>query len=102
MMEIWHVIKSVYLWDIIIHEEVIYHYDEKLYLWHLNLIKFKFLKQMNANLGDILHHEEIKQLIATLSQTNLHDYLSPTWLKQDQVLQKLNMQLHINALMKND
>lgn len=57
---------------------------------------------MNTNIGDILHHEEIKQLISSLAQLQLQDYLSPIWLKQDQTLQKLNMQLHINAIMKND
>jgi hypothetical protein len=32
----------------------------------------------------------------------LRDYASTVWYKQDESLQRLNMQLHINALMKND
>jgi hypothetical protein len=53
-------------------------------------------------LGDILHQEEIKDLISRIVQIDIKDYAGPFWLKQDEKLQKLNMQLHVNALMKND
>lgn len=33
---------------------------------------------------------------------DIKDYASPIWYKQDEKLQKLNMQLHVNAIMKND
>ena len=33
---------------------------------------------------------------------DIKDYASTLWFKQDEQLQKLNMQLHVNALMKND
>ena len=33
---------------------------------------------------------------------DINDYASPIWFKQDEKLQKLNMQLHVNAIMKND
>lgn len=33
---------------------------------------------------------------------DINDYASSMWFKQDEKLQKLNMQLHVNAIMKND
>ena len=33
---------------------------------------------------------------------DVRDYANSLWFKQDENLQKLNMQLHVNALMKND
>lgn len=35
-------------------------------------------------------------------QIDIKDYGNTVWYKQDESLQRLNMQLHINALMKND
>ena len=32
----------------------------------------------------------------------IEDFISSLWFKQDESLQKLNMQLHASALMKND
>jgi len=32
----------------------------------------------------------------------IDDFCSTLWYRQDEKLQKLNMQLHVNALMKND
>lgn len=57
---------------------------------------------MNSNIGDILHQEEIKEIISKLVKLDIRDYLSSLWFKQDEKLQKLNMQLHVNAIMKND
>jgi hypothetical protein len=53
-------------------------------------------------IGDILHQEEIKDLIRKIIQFDIKDYASSLWLKQDENMQKLNMQLHVNAIMKND
>lgn len=53
-------------------------------------------------IGDILHQEEIRDIIKKIAQIDIKDYASSLWLKQDENLQKLNMQLHVNALMKND
>lgn len=50
----------------------------------------------------MLHQEEIKELIGRLRQLDLQDYATPVWFRQDEQLQRLNMQLHINALLKND
>ncbi len=44
----------------------------------------------------------MKQLISKLVKLDIKDYASSLWYKQDQKLQKLNMQLHVNAIMKND
>jgi hypothetical protein len=57
---------------------------------------------MQSGLGDILHHEEIRDLIGKISRIDINDYANTVWYKQDESLQRLNMQLHINALMKND
>lgn len=57
---------------------------------------------MQTGIGDILHQEEIKELISKIMQINIEDYANSFWYKQDESLQRLNMQLHINALMKND
>lgn len=56
---------------------------------------------MNS-VGDIMHQEEIKEMISRLVRIGIRDYASPLWYKQDEKLQKLNMQLHVNAIMKND
>lgn len=56
----------------------------------------------HGSLGDIMHHEEIRQMISQLVPIDVRDYASPTWFKQDERLQKLNMQIHVNAIMKND
>ena len=53
-------------------------------------------------LGDIMHPEEIKEMIRKLCEIKIEDYASPLWFKQDESLQKLNMQVHASALMKND
>lgn len=41
-------------------------------------------------------------MIGKLVKLQIKDYASPAWYKQDERLQKLNMQLHVNAIMKND
>lgn len=35
-------------------------------------------------------------------EIHIKDYGTLVWFKQDEALQKLNMQLHVNAIMKND
>ena len=57
---------------------------------------------MNSGLGDIMHQEEMKEMISKLVRLDIKDYVSPIWFKQDEKMQKLNMQLHVNAIMKND
>ena len=57
---------------------------------------------MKTALTDVLHHEEIKELISKLRQVEIGEFGSQVWLKQDESLQRLNMQLHISAIMKND
>lgn len=57
---------------------------------------------MNTGIGDIMHQEEIKEMISKLVKLSIRDYVSPIWFKQDEKIQKLNMQLHVNAIMKND
>ena len=57
---------------------------------------------MKTGLGDVLHQEEIKELISKLREMGIAEYGSRVWFKQDESLQRLNMQLHINAIMKND
>lgn len=57
---------------------------------------------MQGGIGDILHQEEIKELISKICLIKIEDFVSPFWFKQDQSLQKLNMQLHASAIMKND
>ena len=52
--------------------------------------------------GDVLHQEEIKEIIRKIVQFDIKDYGTSLWFKQDENMQKLNMQLHVNALMKND
>jgi hypothetical protein len=52
--------------------------------------------------GDVLHQEEIKEIIRKVVELDIRDYANNLWFKQDENLQKLNMQLHVNALMKND
>jgi len=37
-----------------------------------------------------------------LIEIHIKDYGTLVWFKQDESLQKLNMQLHVNAIMKND
>lgn len=53
-------------------------------------------------IGDILHQEEIKDIIRKIVHIDIADYAGTLWFKQDEHMQKLNMQLHVNALMKND
>lgn len=53
-------------------------------------------------IGDVLHQEEIKEIIRKIIQFDIKDYANSLWFKQDEQLQKLNMQLHVNAIMKND
>jgi hypothetical protein len=57
---------------------------------------------MQTGLGDIMHQEEMKEMISKLAKLQIKDYASAVWFKQDERLQKLNMQLHVNAIMKND
>lgn len=57
---------------------------------------------MHSQIGDILHQQEIKSLIKKLIEIHIKDYGTLVWFKQDEALQKLNMQLHVNAIMKND
>jgi ribosome-associated translation inhibitor RaiA len=57
---------------------------------------------MNPAIGDILHTEEIKEIIAKLVEVDIEGYGSKLWFKQDENLQKLNMQTHVNAIMKTD
>jgi hypothetical protein len=57
---------------------------------------------MQSGIGDILHQEEIKEIIKKIVQINIKDYGTLIWFKQDEAFQKLNMQLHVNAIMKND
>jgi hypothetical protein len=35
-------------------------------------------------------------------QLDVSHYANSLWFKQDEALQQLNMQLHVNAIMKND
>ena len=53
-------------------------------------------------IGDILHQEEIREIIRKIMQFDIKDFASSLWFKQDENMQKLNMQLHVNAIMKND
>lgn len=57
---------------------------------------------MNPAIGDILHTEEIKEIISRLTEVDISAYGSKLWFKQDENLQKLNMQTHVNAIMKTD
>jgi len=55
-----------------------------------------------GGIGEIMHQEEIKEYISKLCLIKIEDYASAFWFKQDESLQKLNMQLHASAIMKND
>jgi len=56
----------------------------------------------NKQLADILTHYEAEYMIERLEQTPVENYASPAWVKQDEALTKLNMQAHINAMMRAD
>lgn len=38
---------------------------------------------MSTGIGDIMHQEEIKELITKLVKLNIRDFASPMWFKQD-------------------
>lgn len=38
---------------------------------------------MQGGIGDIMHHEEIKELISKLKLIKIEDFASPLWFKQD-------------------
>jgi hypothetical protein len=44
--------------------------------------------------------EEARMLIEGLKQLEIEAYGGKAWMRQDEVLQRLNMQAHVNALMK--
>ncbi len=38
---------------------------------------------MQGGIGDIMHQEEIKELISKLVLIKIEDFVSPIWFKQD-------------------
>ncbi|EGR28541.1 zinc mynd domain protein 10 [Ichthyophthirius multifiliis] len=67
------------------------------------------LNQINENnnkndlhFGDVLSNFEAEHLIEKLRIINIEEYGSNEWFKQDEIYQRLNMQAHVNALMKSD
>jgi len=56
----------------------------------------------NQAFGDLLTYYEAEKYIEALQVIPINEYASPKWLKQHELLNKLNMQAHVNAMMRAD